>query len=104
NATTAAASARSAVTAARASPSPTGTSVTSSNGLARPRAGTEDFGRFGGFRILGSPAVSQNYNINGKTVWNVGMSTSIQFMRYIEDFEAELALPSGLGPMYGDDA
>ena len=48
--------------------------------------------------------MSQYYNVDGKSVWNVGMSTSIQFLRFVRDFETELELPSGIGPMYGDDA
>ena len=48
--------------------------------------------------------MSQYYNVDGKSVWNPGMSTSGQFLAYIRVFEAELGMPSGIGPMYGDEA
>jgi hypothetical protein len=47
--------------------------------------------------------VSQYYKLRGTYVWNAGMSSSRQFRRYLTAFEAELAAPSGVGPMEPDD-
>jgi hypothetical protein len=48
--------------------------------------------------------VSQYYQLGEMTLWNPSMGASKLFLRQVRLFEAELGLPSGIGPMEADEA
>ncbi|MGW2375439.1 DUF6086 family protein [Kitasatospora sp. NPDC001683] len=48
--------------------------------------------------------MSQYYELGGETLWNPATGASRLFLRQLADFEAELELPSGIGPMVNDEA
>ncbi|MER7772220.1 DUF6086 family protein [Kitasatospora sp. NPDC096140] len=48
--------------------------------------------------------MSQYYEMDGETLWNPATGVSRLFLRQVADFEAELGLPSGIGPMTGDES
>ncbi|MEU6124855.1 DUF6086 family protein [Streptomyces sp. NPDC047123] len=47
--------------------------------------------------------MSQNFDLGDETLWNPSNAVSRMFQRQIEVFEAELELPSGMGPMENDE-
>ncbi|MFE9424629.1 DUF6086 family protein [Kitasatospora sp. NPDC006697] len=47
--------------------------------------------------------MSQYYELDGTTLWNAATGVSRLFLRQLAVFEAELGLPSGIGPMYSDE-
>lgn len=47
--------------------------------------------------------MSQYFDIGDKTLWNPSNGASRMFQRQIAVFEAELELPSGIGPMENDE-
>jgi hypothetical protein len=48
--------------------------------------------------------VSQYYRLGHMTLWNPSMGASRLFLRHVGLLEAELGLPSGIGPMEADEA
>ncbi|MEU6971995.1 DUF6086 family protein [Kitasatospora aureofaciens] len=48
--------------------------------------------------------MSQYYDLGDRTLWNPSNGVSRLFLRQLADFEAELELPSGVGPMVNDEA
>jgi hypothetical protein len=51
----------------------------------------------------GDTAVSQYYDVGDQTLWNPSNGASQLFLRQVAVFEAELDLPSGVGPMRADE-
>ncbi|MFF8638914.1 DUF6086 family protein [Streptomyces pilosus] len=47
--------------------------------------------------------MSQYFDIGDETLWNPSNATSRMFQRQVAVFEAELELPSGIGPMENDE-
>ncbi|MFF9767624.1 DUF6086 family protein [Streptomyces sp. NPDC014636] len=47
--------------------------------------------------------MSQYFEIGEETLWNPSNGAARLFLRQVEVFEAELELPSGLGPMRNDE-
>ncbi|MFE9435402.1 DUF6086 family protein [Streptomyces sp. NPDC006640] len=47
--------------------------------------------------------MSQYFDIGDETLWNPSNGTSRMFQRQVAVFEAELELPSGIGPMENDE-
>ena len=47
--------------------------------------------------------MSQCFDIGDETLWNPSNGTSRMFQRQVAVFEAELELPSGIGPMENDE-
>ncbi|MEU6665375.1 DUF6086 family protein [Streptomyces sp. NPDC046727] len=47
--------------------------------------------------------MSQYFEIGDETLWNPATRAAQLFLRQVEVFEAELGLPSGLGPMRNDE-
>ncbi|GAA3116545.1 DUF6086 family protein [Streptomyces echinatus] len=47
--------------------------------------------------------MSQYFEIGDETLWNPSNGAARLFLRQVEVFEAELELPSGLGPMRNDE-
>ncbi|MGW4383586.1 DUF6086 family protein [Kitasatospora sp. NPDC004531] len=47
--------------------------------------------------------MSQYYDLGEETLWNPSNGASRLFLRQVEVFEAELGLPSGIGPMEMDE-
>jgi hypothetical protein len=47
--------------------------------------------------------VSQYYDMGNKTLWNPSNGASRLFLGQLAAFEAELRLPSGIGPMENDE-
>ncbi|MEY7975137.1 DUF6086 family protein [Streptomyces pilosus] len=47
--------------------------------------------------------MSQYFDIGDETLWNPSDGTSRMFQRQVVVFEAELELPSGIGPMESDE-
>ncbi|MFF8726009.1 DUF6086 family protein [Streptomyces sp. NPDC015171] len=47
--------------------------------------------------------MSQYFDIGDETLWNPSNGAARLFLRQVEVFEAELELPSGLGPMRNDE-
>ncbi|MER5407210.1 DUF6086 family protein [Streptomyces sp. NPDC002769] len=47
--------------------------------------------------------MSQYYALGGRTLWNPSNGASRLFLRQVALFEAELGLPSGIGPMESDE-
>lgn len=47
--------------------------------------------------------VSQYFDLGGETLWNPSNGASRMFRRHVALFEAELELPSGIGPMENDE-
>jgi hypothetical protein len=52
---------------------------------------------------LKGAAMSQYFDIGDETLWNPSNGTSRMFRRQVAVFEAELGLPSGIGPMENDE-
>ncbi|GAA2607238.1 MULTISPECIES: DUF6086 family protein [Streptomyces] len=52
---------------------------------------------------LKGAAMSQYFDIGEETLWNPSNGTSRMFQRQVAVFEAELELPSGIGPMENDE-
>ncbi|MEV7373784.1 DUF6086 family protein [Streptomyces sp. NPDC090301] len=48
--------------------------------------------------------MSQYFLMGGETLWNPSNGASRMFQRQVAVFEAELELPSGIGPMENDEA
>ena len=48
--------------------------------------------------------MSQYYELRGETLWNPSQGASRLFLRHVALFEAELELPSGIGPMEWDES
>lgn len=48
--------------------------------------------------------MSQYYDIDDRTLWNPSNGASRLFRRQVAVFEAELGLPSGIGPMLADES
>ncbi|MFE2977009.1 DUF6086 family protein [Streptomyces sp. NPDC059258] len=47
--------------------------------------------------------MSQHFDIGDETLWNPSNGASRMFQRQVAVFEAELELPSGIGPMENDE-
>ncbi|MFJ5834539.1 DUF6086 family protein [Streptomyces sp. NPDC093089] len=47
--------------------------------------------------------MSQYYDIGDETLWNPSNGASRLFMSQVDLYQAELGLPSGIGPMDGDE-
>ncbi|MFF8833383.1 DUF6086 family protein [Streptomyces sp. NPDC015131] len=47
--------------------------------------------------------MSQYFTVGDRTLWNPSNGASRMFIRQVAVFEAELGLPSGLGPMTDDE-
>lgn len=47
--------------------------------------------------------MSQYFDMGDETLWNPSTGASRLFLRLVEAFEAELGLPSGIGPMEDDE-
>ncbi|MCX3287239.1 DUF6086 family protein [Streptomyces sp. NEAU-H22] len=47
--------------------------------------------------------MSQYFDIGDETLWNPSNGVARMFQRQVAVFEAELALPSGIGPMENDE-
>ncbi len=47
--------------------------------------------------------MSQYFDIGDETLWNPSNGASRMFQRQVAVFEAELELPSGIGPMENDE-
>ncbi|MFD6228225.1 DUF6086 family protein [Streptomyces sp. NPDC060232] len=47
--------------------------------------------------------VSQYFDLGDETLWNPSHGASRMFQRHVAVFEAELELPSGIGPMENDE-
>lgn len=47
--------------------------------------------------------MSQYFDIGDETLWNPSNGAARLFLRQVEVFEAELGLPSGIGPMRNDE-
>ncbi|MEV7547186.1 DUF6086 family protein [Streptomyces sp. NPDC089915] len=47
--------------------------------------------------------MSQYFDIGDETLWNPSNGASRMFQRQVTVFEAELGLPSGIGPMENDE-
>lgn len=50
-----------------------------------------------------STAMSQYFDMGDETLWNPSNGVSLMFQRQVAVFEAEMALPSGIGPMENDE-
>ncbi|MFD8805415.1 DUF6086 family protein [Streptomyces sp. NPDC059597] len=48
--------------------------------------------------------MSQDFLLGDETLWNPSNGAARLFCRQVEVFEAELTLPSGIGPMRGDES
>ena len=48
--------------------------------------------------------MSQDYDMDDETLWNPSNGASRLFLRQVALFEAELELPSGIGPMVNDES
>ncbi|MFD8418041.1 DUF6086 family protein [Streptomyces sp. NPDC059466] len=48
--------------------------------------------------------MSQYYDMGGRTLWNPSNGASRLFLRQVALFEAELGMPSGIGPMEADES
>jgi hypothetical protein len=48
--------------------------------------------------------MSQYYDLGGETLWNPSNGASRMFLRQVAVFEAEIGLPSGIGPMEADES
>ncbi|MER5661683.1 DUF6086 family protein [Streptomyces mirabilis] len=48
--------------------------------------------------------MSQDYDMGDETLWNPSNGASRLFLRQVALFEAELELPSGVGPMVNDES
>ncbi|GGW20118.1 hypothetical protein GCM10018980_45560 [Streptomyces capoamus] len=48
--------------------------------------------------------MSQYFDLGGETLWNPSNGAARLFLRQVEVFEAELGLPSGIGPMRNDES
>ncbi|MCX4592202.1 DUF6086 family protein [Streptomyces sp. NBC_01549] len=48
--------------------------------------------------------MSQDYDMDDETLWNPSNGASRMFLRQVALFEAELELPSGIGPMVNDES
>ncbi|WP_329534300.1 DUF6086 family protein [Streptomyces sp. NBC_01450] len=48
--------------------------------------------------------MSQDYYMDDETLWNPSNGASRLFLRQVALFEAELELPSGIGPMVNDES
>ena len=59
-----------------------------------------DAGRYGG---QGGAALSQYYDMGDQTLWNPSNGASRLFMNQVSVYQAELGLPSGIGPMQADE-
>ncbi|MFJ9643642.1 DUF6086 family protein [Streptomyces sp. NPDC101206] len=47
--------------------------------------------------------MSQYYDVGDQTLWNPSNGASRLFMSQVRVYQAELGLPSGIGPMQGDE-
>ncbi|TJZ56914.1 hypothetical protein FCH28_05300 [Streptomyces piniterrae] len=47
--------------------------------------------------------MSQSYDMGEQTLWNPSNGASRLFLRHVAVYEAELELPSGIGPMQADE-
>ncbi|MFD8411030.1 DUF6086 family protein [Streptomyces sp. NPDC059650] len=47
--------------------------------------------------------MSQYYDVGDQTLWNPSNGASRLFMSQVRVYQAELGLPSGIGPMRGDE-
>ncbi|MEU6477984.1 DUF6086 family protein [Streptomyces sp. NPDC047017] len=47
--------------------------------------------------------MSQYFDVGDETLWNPSNGASLMFQRQVAVFEAELELPSGIGPMENDE-
>lgn len=52
---------------------------------------------------LKGAAMSQYFDLGDETLWNASNGASLVFRRQVAVFEAELELPSGIGPMEDDE-
>ncbi|WP_435225214.1 DUF6086 family protein [Streptomyces sp. Tue6028] len=48
--------------------------------------------------------MSQYFKLDGRTLWNPSNGAARLFLRQVAVFEAELGLPSGIGPMEADES
>ncbi|WP_345651112.1 DUF6086 family protein [Streptomyces siamensis] len=48
--------------------------------------------------------MSQYFEVDGRTLWNPSNGAARLFLRQVSVFEAELELPSGIGPMESDES
>lgn len=51
----------------------------------------------------GEVALSQYYDMGDQTLWNPSNGASRLFMSQVSVYQAELGLPSGIGPMHADE-